>query len=253
MRWMTLLAVVLNITINILSSFFHINEHSIAEVSQQYSSMFTPAGFTFSIWGVIYLFYFIYAVYQLLPAQRDNFLYDKIAPLFIAANLLGIIWICLFSFELISWSFFVIVALLVISFILFRKIKRAIAKHRCAKWISIPFSLLFAWISVATLANLATLYVAAGYEGSIAREYSRTLVLLVVAMLAALKISITYRDWIYPLVIAWAFVGIWAVNRDQNGSVAEAAIISGGILVLWDIIFTTVRILIHQRRKNISY
>jgi hypothetical protein len=52
------------------------------EITDKYDTLFSPAGYAFSIWGLIYLSFIAYAIYQLRPAQRSNKLYDKVAPVF---------------------------------------------------------------------------------------------------------------------------------------------------------------------------
>src|SRR5690625_131887 len=49
------LALLLTITINYLSNTGIFNGNTIASVSKQYNNLFTPAGYAFSIWGLIYL------------------------------------------------------------------------------------------------------------------------------------------------------------------------------------------------------
>jgi len=45
---------------------------SIGDQSQAVRTLVTPAGWAFSIWGLRYTGAFVFAVYQALPAQRDN-------------------------------------------------------------------------------------------------------------------------------------------------------------------------------------
>ncbi|MGB5257057.1 MAG: hypothetical protein WBN44_07355, partial [Woeseiaceae bacterium] len=60
------------IIVNYLSNALPINGQSMAEISAKYPSLFTPAGFTFSIWGIIYLALLAFVIYQALPSQRGN-------------------------------------------------------------------------------------------------------------------------------------------------------------------------------------
>jgi hypothetical protein len=65
-------AFALVILLNVLSNALPINGQTMPEISAKYPSLFTPAGFTFSIWGVIYLSLLIFVVWQALPAQRSD-------------------------------------------------------------------------------------------------------------------------------------------------------------------------------------
>ena len=66
-----LAAFVLVLAMNTLSNVLPLNSQTMPEISAKYPSLFTPAGFTFSIWGVIYLGLMIFVIYQALPSQRD--------------------------------------------------------------------------------------------------------------------------------------------------------------------------------------
>ena len=67
-----LVAFAVVILLNVLSNALPINGQTMPEISAKYPSLFTPAGFTFSIWGVIYLALLAFVVWQALPAQRTN-------------------------------------------------------------------------------------------------------------------------------------------------------------------------------------
>ncbi len=237
LRWIVLISVLLNIAVNVLSNYFLINGKTIEEITRHYDNMFTPAGFTFSIWGIIYLSYLAYAFYQLLPSQRANPIYDRLAPGFIMANILGSVWLIVFSYELISLSLLVIITLLITAIILFRKVNEAASPKKCRKSIIIPFSLLFGCISVATLANFSAWLVYMGWAGGEQEQRTWTVMLILIAIAAGVYVSLKYKDWLYPLVVVWACLGIWSVNREFNDSVSKAAIITGGILLVWQILY----------------
>ena len=60
------------IIVNSLASAVPLGGQTTGQISASYPSLFTPAGFTFAIWGLIYLSLGVYVVWQALPAQRDN-------------------------------------------------------------------------------------------------------------------------------------------------------------------------------------
>lgn len=68
-------AFLLTVVVNALSNMLPLNGKTTAEISDSYPNLFTPAGYVFSIWGVIYVLLLIFAVYQAVPRQREkNFL-----------------------------------------------------------------------------------------------------------------------------------------------------------------------------------
>ena len=65
-------ALLLALAMNILSNALPLNGRTAGEISDALPSFFTPAGYTFSIWGLIYTALIGFTIYQALPAQRDN-------------------------------------------------------------------------------------------------------------------------------------------------------------------------------------
>jgi len=58
--------------VNYLAVTLPLNDKTTGELSDQYPNLFVPAGFTFSIWGIIYLLLAIFIIYQLVYAFRKN-------------------------------------------------------------------------------------------------------------------------------------------------------------------------------------
>ena len=68
----TIIATLLTITVNALANVLPINGQGTGEISDRFDIFFVPAGYVFSIWGLIYLGLFAFTIYQALPGQRDN-------------------------------------------------------------------------------------------------------------------------------------------------------------------------------------
>lgn len=204
-----------------------------AEISPKYPTLFTPAGYAFAIWGVIYAAFTAYAVYALLPSQRANSAHDRIAPAFIAYNLLGITWITVFRAELLAASVVVIVAMLVAGIVMYLKASQAIERGELAAGWRAPFSLYLGWISVATIANTAVVLVANGWRGGRWDEVSWTLLMIGAAVMLGLIVGHRRRDFIYPAVIAWAALAIYVARRGDHPDVAAAAWLAGIVMLGW--------------------
>lgn len=67
-----ILALLATIVVNGLANALPINGQGTGEISDKFEVFFVPAGYVFSIWGLIYLALIAYAVYQALPGQREN-------------------------------------------------------------------------------------------------------------------------------------------------------------------------------------
>lgn len=62
------LSLLLAIAVNVLAQLGKINDQTIGEVSHRYPNLFTPADYTFSIWGLIYLSLLLFTGYMLTEA-----------------------------------------------------------------------------------------------------------------------------------------------------------------------------------------
>ncbi|MEM4497448.1 MAG: tryptophan-rich sensory protein [Nitrososphaerota archaeon] len=70
-----------------------------AQISDANPTLITPAGYTFSIWGVIYILLGVFVLYQALPTQQSREYVDRIGYLFSISNSLNVLWIFLWQFE----------------------------------------------------------------------------------------------------------------------------------------------------------
>ena len=77
---LNVLAFVGTLYINYLSNTGTMNDTTIGEVSRDLTTMFTPAGYAFSIWGLIYLMLFGFVIYQarslFMKVADDSFVTD---------------------------------------------------------------------------------------------------------------------------------------------------------------------------------
>ncbi len=101
-------AVLATIIMNALANIIPFNGQQTGEVSDKYPVLFVPAGYVFSIWGLIYAGLIAYAVFQALPSQRMNPRLAKIRPWVLVNLTANSIWLVLFHFELLAVSAVVI-------------------------------------------------------------------------------------------------------------------------------------------------
>ena len=76
-----------------------LNGQSTGEISDRFQVYFVPAGYVFSIWGLIYLGLGAFAVYQALPAQREDPRLRRIGYLFALSCLANVAWLFLWHYE----------------------------------------------------------------------------------------------------------------------------------------------------------
>ena len=66
------ISVVIALTVNVLASVLPLNGQNTGEISDRFQVYFVPAGYVFAIWGLIYIGWIAFAIYQFLPAQKES-------------------------------------------------------------------------------------------------------------------------------------------------------------------------------------
>ena len=224
----TVLATLVTITINALANILPLNGLETGVISDRFEIFFVPAGYVFSIWGLIYLALIAYAVYQALPAQADNPTLKKIAPFYWVGSVANSIWIFLWHYEVFSWTVIAMVAILITLILISQKL---IETDGLEKWlVRLPFSIYLGWISVATIANVSQNLFLYKWNGwGIGNEIWAVIMLAVASLLGILKIW-QEKDTPFALVLIWAFVGI-TVSQAGIALVVNTAWVSVIVLV----------------------
>lgn len=229
-----LIAFLGTVTVNALSVILPLNGRTPSEISDSYPNLFTPAGYVFSIWSVIYILLFLFSVYQALQSQKDRSFLKKISIYFLLSCMANITWIFLWHYEYIVLSVVPMFALLgsLIMIYLRLDIGRSQQVSREEKiFVHLPFSVYLGWITVATIANIAAALVSIGWNGFGISDITWTMMMIVIATLLTVTIIITRRDIGYGLVIIWALGGIIFKQIQILEIVSTAALGSLAIII----------------------
>ena len=188
-----------------------------AQVSNSYPTLITPAGYVFSIWGIIYILLGVFVVYQALPSQQGKGFQSKISWLFVLSCIANVVWLFLWQFEFLTVTVPVMFLLLASLILIYVRvgIGKTNAPSREKLAVYVPFSVYLGWISIASIANVATTLVSLNWGGfGLGAQTWATLIVILVLIMTALVI-VTRRDIAYSLVIIWALVGI-GFNHSSN-------------------------------------
>jgi hypothetical protein len=221
------------LVVNFLANYLPIGGRTTGEVSAAYPTLFTPAGFTFSIWGVIYVFLIAYAIYQYLPRNRDQKHFDRINRHFVVNCAANALWIFAWHYELFTWA--LILMCVILSSLI--GIYRHILPGKLSGWkdwlfIRVPFSLYFGWITVATLANISVEQTVIGMDNWMMTKTVWVFVELALAGAIGTVMIIRYRDPIFGAVVAWAAWGITERQVDTPEVAGAAAVVMILVLVI---------------------
>jgi len=223
----------ITIVINILANLLPINGLNTGEISDRFRVYFVPAGYVFSIWGLIYVGLIAFAVFQALPAQRENPRLQASGWWIVLGGIANSAWIFLWHYEqfpLTLLAMLVLLATLIVTYL-----RLGIGRVRVPKaeaWVAhTTFSIYLGWITVATVANVTSLLDYLKWDGwGIAPEIWMGIVLLAVLGIAGLM-NFTRRDLAYALVILWALAGI-AVKHAGVAAVVIPTWITFGAVAL---------------------
>lgn len=223
-----------------------IGDITTAEVSDMYPTLITPAGYVFSIWGVIYVLLAIFLVYQVLPSQRNKPFQKQINGLFILTNVFNVLWLFLWQNLYIAYSTIVIVAFLLTLIAIYLRLnigksnvslKEKIAVH-------LPFSVYLGWLTIATIANVAITLTAENWDRLGLSAEIWAILVVAVAVLITLLVIFTRRDIAYSLVVIWALAGI-AVNQT-----AADVILTAQVAIIVIAVSLAATLLVHRLRSH---
>jgi benzodiazapine receptor len=216
------------IIVNGMANGIPLNGQNTGEISAKYPSLFTPAGFTFSIWGLIYLSLTAFVIYQALPAQRGNQTLAKIGPLFVANCVANAAWIIVWHYDFLWLSLLLMAAILLTLMQIYRTLLAAGPAGSKSEWLflRLPFSLYTGWITVASIANISCVQIAMGWDNAGLSAVDWTLLKLAIAGAIGATVILRLRDIPYVLVIAWAAYGIASRQVETPEVVGAAATLS---------------------------
>ena len=225
-----------------------LNGKSTGQVSDSNLTLVTPQGFTFSIWSVIYILLGAFAVYQILPKNRDKPFNNRISFLFILSCLLNVSWIFLWQYGLFAYSVVLIFGLLASLIAIYIRLNIShtavsLGERIC---VQLPFSVYMGWITVASIANVAVGLTAAGWNGFGIADSTWAALVIAVALVITVLIIATRKDVAYSLVIIWALFGIMS-KQSANKTVFWAT----GISIILIVVALAVMIIASRaKRKN---
>jgi len=253
------LAVILTIAVNALAVILPINGKSTQELSDNIPNLFVPAGITFSIWSVIYVFLIFFMIYQMLSLskkqQYDKSYIEKIGGWFILASIANISWILLWHYEFVTYSLLAMILLFISLLVIYLRLNinlsTASLKEKIAVHTTISFYI--GWITVATIANVTAVLVKLDVGEFFLGQVTWTFLIISVATLISILILIKRKDIAYNLVIIWALLGIVIkrLNPDPNyGIQTSIAMVAAAIIVIILVMFIKFGLSFYRKKSK---
>jgi hypothetical protein len=215
--------ILVTIIINILADALPINGLGTGQISDTFHVYFVPAGYVFAIWGLIYIGLIAYAVYQVLPAQRENPRLQATGWWVVLGGLANCMWIFLWHYQQFVGTLGAMLILLATLIAVYLRLGIGQTKVSTGEtWaVRVPFSIYLGWITVATVANISdVLDFLKWNQFGISAAGWMVIILGAVLVIAGLM-NFLRHDVAYALVLLWALAGI-AARFPQEGVVTIA-------------------------------
>ena len=245
------------VAVNTLANALPINGVQTGDVSDAHPNLFAPAGYTFSIWALIYLLLGLYVLHQFglfhgrAAGSGPAPVLDRVGLYFAISSLANAAWILAWHHDAIELSVLLMLVILACLVAISRWLVDARLSGRAKLFVTVPFSVYFGWITVATVANVVVLMVNRGWDGLGPVGPPWTIVLLVAAAAVGTIVTVRHRDLAYGVVLLWAYTGILVKHLSADGfDAAYPSIIATVIACLALLGTATVVVAVRQGRAR---
>ncbi len=198
---------------NFLANSLPLNNRNTGQISDDYPSFFTPSGFTFFIWGIIYVLLGVVVV-KMAISSNDTFLEEYsilFIMLFLITCITNIAWLFCWHYDKILLSTIIMIVFLAGLSIITFYIKDLNYLTRVA------FSIYTGWVSIALIANITILLVKTNIPLFQNNETLWYVIMMIVGVVLGLLILLLTRNVFYIMVFVWAYFGIFMKHYGQTG------------------------------------
>ncbi len=204
------LATVGTIILNLLANIIPYGGQQTAVISDKYLTYFTPAGYVFAIWGVIYIGLIAYALYHLQLQMGKYDWWKPAVPWFVLAAITNVSWLFAWHYEQLGLSVIIMVGFLVTLIKVYLHLE--IGKYPVSaktKWmVHMPISIYLGWVSVALIGNIAAALVQSGWDGFGVSPVLWSVIMISIAVALSQTVLWLRNDYAFACVAVWAILGI---------------------------------------------
>ncbi|HVF25540.1 MAG TPA: hypothetical protein VNA23_06600 [Anaerolineales bacterium] len=231
-QYTNLISAILALTVNVLATTLPLNGQNTGEISDRFKVLFVPAGYVFSIWGVIYLGWIAFIIFQFQASQKKSARLRNLGYLFAMSNVANAAWLFCWHYNLFGLSVLVMLTLLglLIASYLRLDVNRSSVTPAEYWSVDVVFSVYLGWITVATVANISDWLYLVEWNGFGISDQSWAVIMLAIASLLGLAMALTRRDAGYLSVLVWAFIGI-AMKQTSAPLVALSAWVAAALML----------------------
>lgn len=215
------------VTLNALANILPLNGQNTGDISNRLPVLFTPAGYVFSIWSVIYILLAAWIIAFWVRWKKGELPSYKVTLFFTLSAAFNIIWLLLWHYEFFAWTIVVMIGYLISLIALYLQYS-----NEDQSWTRrLPISVNMGWISVATIANISYVLTFYNWGGWGLSDQLWTVIMLTVGTALALHIRFHHYDIPFALVFIWAFIGIAVKHGTDELLVTTASLFLSGVIL----------------------
>ncbi|WP_431211800.1 hypothetical protein ACQ86N_39340 [Puia sp. P3] len=228
--FVNIIGLLVTVAVSYLSVTGFFNHNTMSLQSARHPSLFTPAPWAFSIWGLIYLALAGFVVFQARGNDEALQLRSRVGGWFLLSCLANSCWVIAWMYDLAGISVLLMVVLLLSLFMIVVRTDMELTDPplRTIAFVWWPFCLYSGWITVALLANVSAVIgspVTGGGSG----------IAIVMALVAGVAyLTMTWRRNMreYALVGAFALVAVGVADWHRAPVVSWVTFVVAGILFI---------------------
>jgi hypothetical protein len=186
-----------------------------------------PEGYAFAIWGLIYAWLVVSAVYGIIK-RADDAAWDQARKPLIASLAVGTPWLAVANASAV-WATILIFVMAVTAVM---ALLRAPQKDRW--WFKVPVAIYAGWLTAASFVSLGS--TSAGY-GIMTDAQGWAYLGIIGALIVAAPVLWRAKSPAYGLTVIWALVAIIVANGMGNWTVSALA--AAGVVILLGLITTS--------------
>lgn len=217
-----LIALILTIGINYFTNAGLLNGNTMKVISDRYANYFTPAGYAFSIWGLIYLGLLGFGCYSLIKRKQPEVetILNKIGWLFVLSCAANSFWVMAWLSDYIGASVVIMIVLLLSLIAIISRTRMELDAHPLKEYVLIywPFALYAGWITVALIANVSAYLTKINWDGMGISENYWAVIMIATAGLVNIIMILSRNLREFASVGIWALFAISVRNHQQQGT-----------------------------------
>jgi len=231
------LALLITIVINYLSNAGVFGGNTMETISDKYQNYFTPAGYAFSIWGLIYLGLLGFVIYTWRAIYKTNPEEDIVTRIgwwFVISCIANSLWVITWLNDLTGLSLIIMAVLLFSLLKIIVNTRMELDFHPFKKYLFIfwPFAIYTGWVTVAIIANAAAWLTKINWSGWGISEINWTIIMIIVAGLINVFMVFKRNLREYAAAGIWGLMAVASANSQEVSSIATTCYVVAALIFI---------------------